>query len=969
MADVTKYNVQHLMMFEAEHSDGERAVLVGMRRLSMLQRKGRIWSQDMVLWIDSHNVQLIDAQNDERLEKLDLNNVQHSQAVWDADHGWVLALICQDPSQTKPDLHLLKCEDVPADLIQKDIDSAVQDTKAENEKKRPQVLREIRYHKKMLEKEKDEKGQEEQDKKEEKQKENEDNNQNVQDIDEKNNEVEKEKEDKTEKVEIKEPENVEDNSKNKKEKEKEKKKQKQREKEEKKKREKEEKERKKAEEKERKKAKRGKKGKPEAEEKDDPKIAEENKEEDKSKEDKKEEEEEEEEKKEEPTVENQVKEVQNEDDEIKKVEEVQKQIELQKTEENKNVKEIDITQQEKGEDTNLKEKDVTPKGEEMKYKEKGEETNLKEKDVTPKGEEMKHEEKDVHETKENLKESPVAQNVSDYENGKEETKNEDESEEDESEEETNPKAEHGEPRSTQDRVASITAMCLNLLPVPGLEPTESPRKGEEKEESPELLANRMERDKVIKQILSHCRDDIQRFICKLEKCAEAFQELSKRKGSSSASGPTSGVGVLTVRARPPKEEEFVDSLQKIKYSFNLLSKLHDHPMDPSVDDQLHSLFQSLEKVVQECGVEVANEVITPLLSTDAISLLSTVPSPPDQAIWNTLGDAWHMARSSWPRVQYVPVYVPQFNTGWEPPHLNFMGKEEAPGTAHIAESLVSAAAQRHKYEELGLQNKNYVQQFPPADGDKLAPYKHSPIPDHGEAAVAFKQIVSQHLERNYEAHGKSVPKKIARCRYDFVARNSNEISVMTGEMVEVLDMSRPWWKVRGPCGDVGFVPNNIVVLQDGSDRRQSIWQEDNIPPSSPPHGSSSSRKLNENSDQEVMDQLWKPTEHAGDRNGYGDASPEPPNSPAPGTTKTAEPIATIFWTRKPSWMKCNKNWLKDFSSGTNQLLSTKTSYDDIHAAFNSFSNDTQSAKSLNYLFSFCLFFQNTFLKLILVGQL
>uniref|UniRef100_A0A8C4N584 SH3 domain-containing protein n=1 Tax=Eptatretus burgeri TaxID=7764 RepID=A0A8C4N584_EPTBU len=705
----------------------------------------------------------------------------------------------------------------------------------------------------MFEKERDEKEHAEQDPKEEQQKENEDNTQNTQDVDEKNNEVEKEKESKTEKVEVKEPENVKENGKNKKEKEKEKKKQKQREKEEKKKREKEEKERKKAEEKERKKAKRGKKGKLEAEEKANPKTAEENKEEDKSKEDNKEEEEE---KKEEPTVENQVKEVKNEDDEIIKVEELQKENELQKAEENTDVKEIDNTQQGRGEETNPKEKE------------------------------------DVNETKENLKESVDAENASDFEKGKEEMKNE---ASDESEEETNPKVEHGEPRSMQDRVASITAMCLNLLPVPGLEPTESPWKREEKEESPELLANRMERDK---QILSHCRDDIQRFICKLEKCAEAFQELSKRKGPSSASEPASGVGVLTLRARPPKEEEFVDSLQKIKYSFNLLSKLHDHPLDPSVDDQLHSLFQSLDKVVQDCGVEMANEVITPLLSTDTISLLSTVPSPLEQAIWNTLGDAWHMARSSWPRSQYVPVYVPQFNNGWEPPHLNFMGKEEAPGTAHIAESLVSAAAQRHKYEELGLQSKNYVQQFPPADGDKPAPYKHSPISDQGEAAVAFKQIVSQHLERNYEAHGKSVPKKIARCRYDFVARSSNEISVMTGEMVEVLDISRPWWKVRGPCGDVGFVPSNIVVLQDGSERRQSFWQEDNIPLSSPPPGSSSPRKLNENSNQEFMDQPWKPTEHVGDWNGYGDESPEPPISPAPGEGNKPKPVLPPEWRDK-----------------------------------------------------------------------
>jgi len=39
--------------------------------------------------------------------------------------------------------------------------------------------------------------------------------------------------------------------------------------------------------------------------------------------------------------------------------------------------------------------------------------------------------------------------------------------------------------------------------------------------------------------------------------------------------------------------------------------------------------------------------------------------------------------------------------------------------------------------------------------------------------------------RNYEAHNKTQSKKYAKCKYEFMARNNSELSVLKEEIVEV----------------------------------------------------------------------------------------------------------------------------------------------------------------------------------------
>lgn len=53
------------------------------------------------------------------------------------------------------------------------------------------------------------------------------------------------------------------------------------------------------------------------------------------------------------------------------------------------------------------------------------------------------------------------------------------------------------------------------------------------------------------------------------------------------------------------------------------------------------------------------------------------------------------------------------------------------------------------------------------------------------AWMSHWKLVLSLLCRNYEAHSKAQTKKYAKCKYEFMARNNSELSVMKEEIVEV----------------------------------------------------------------------------------------------------------------------------------------------------------------------------------------
>ncbi|XP_023205512.1 epidermal growth factor receptor kinase substrate 8 isoform X3 [Xiphophorus maculatus] len=292
----------------------------------------------------------------------------------------------------------------------------------------------------------------------------------------------------------------------------------------------------------------------------------------------------------------------------------------------------------------------------------------------------------------------------------------------------------------------------------------------------DMAALRVDRDV---QILNHILDDVEFFVTKLQKAAEAFGELNRRKKGKKGKKKGPGEGVLSLRSKPPSEEEFVDCLQKFKHAFNQLAKLKDHIQNPSAVDLVHFLFTPLRMVVQASGgTELARSVLVPLLSRDAIEFLHATGTDEERHLWVTLGDGWTKCRLEWPKDHYFPQVALRFRDGWEPPMVPAVAPSREQELLQLAESLVNADAR-------GLE-QGALQRFPLADGS-LDP-----------------QI---RLDQNL----------FAKSKYDFVARNNTELSVLKDELLEVLDDRKQWWKVRNGAGAAGYVPNNILELTRTSD--------------------------------------------------------------------------------------------------------------------------------------------------------
>ncbi|XP_062928524.1 epidermal growth factor receptor kinase substrate 8a isoform X4 [Mobula hypostoma] len=335
----------------------------------------------------------------------------------------------------------------------------------------------------------------------------------------------------------------------------------------------------------------------------------------------------------------------------------------------------------------------------------------------------------------------------------------------------------------------------------------------EPEETPDMAAVRIDRDV---QILNHVLDDVEAFVIKLQKAAEAFSQLSQRKKSKKSKKKGPGEGVLTLRAKPPPQDEFIDCFQKFKHAFNLLAKLKSHIQNPSAVDLVHFLFTPLNMVIQTSGgPEMGGSILSPLLTKDAIDFLNSCVTPEEKVIWFSLGEAWIKPRSEWPKDQFIPPYVPHFRSGWQPPLLSFLGTPCEQELNNLAESVANAEHQRRQEEQRRLSEEQAIsQEHHSSDGyaHSNSNYKRRSLQQQGTANAAFKRNSSRPVARNSEAHVNMESKKFAKSKYDFVARNSNELSVMKDDLLEIIDDRKQWWKVRNQSGMSGYVPNNILDL-------------------------------------------------------------------------------------------------------------------------------------------------------------
>lgn len=351
------------------------------------------------------------------------------------------------------------------------------------------------------------------------------------------------------------------------------------------------------------------------------------------------------------------------------------------------------------------------------------------------------------------------------------------------------------------------------------------------------------------QLLNRCFDDIERFVGHLQHAADAFKELDRRVKNGRGKN-RHGDGMLTMRARPPPAKDFVDIFQKFKVCFNLLAKLKPVIHDPNAPELVHFLFTPLSLVVEaskdprQGTPDLAAEVVSPLLTPEAKDLLLNCLSSKEADLWTSLGDAWTVSRDDWKG--YVPPYLLRFSDGWQP-HPSLLDDMEGtiksqkkselearpPPVALEVEYAHVNKADPFRYQQPApvenpayFDRNGYNQRGPPSphNFDNHSTGRNSDIERKRDremerdrelakqAAAVASGLQTRTLspEQEFVRQLRLKNAKISQAQHDREGANQKELTVKKGEVLEVVDDSRNWWKMRNAQGGEGFVPYTIL---------------------------------------------------------------------------------------------------------------------------------------------------------------
>ncbi|XP_031799443.1 epidermal growth factor receptor kinase substrate 8-like protein 2 [Sarcophilus harrisii] len=344
--------------------------------------------------------------------------------------------------------------------------------------------------------------------------------------------------------------------------------------------------------------------------------------------------------------------------------------------------------------------------------------------------------------------------------------------------------------------------------------------GSQEEEPRALLAQKIEKET---QILNCALDDIELFVARLQKAAEAFRQLNQRKKGKKSRKKGPAEGVLTLRARPPSEADFVDCFQKMKLALNLLAKLRKHIQNPSAAELVHFLLGPLELIINSCGgPDIARSVCSPLLSRDTVDFLKGHLIPKEMALWESLGETWTRSRAEWPRDAPVPPYIPKFHNGWEPPLDVLQGApwEVEGGPLPDTElSPANGAPYRHSLRHSpGPEPAPLGDGFPPGG----SPNTNSLQGLVGRGAPRSRMVTRRLLASGglLEGEPPSIGSRTGGTGYRLpeVKRRGGPRFAFGWQLClglpeggkRVLEDNKQWWKLRNRSGQAGYVPFNIL---------------------------------------------------------------------------------------------------------------------------------------------------------------
>ncbi|KAK7878555.1 hypothetical protein WMY93_030391 [Mugilogobius chulae] len=256
------------------------------------------------------------------------------------------------------------------------------------------------------------------------------------------------------------------------------------------------------------------------------------------------------------------------------------------------------------------------------------------------------------------------------------------------------------------------------------------------------------------EIFNHVLGDLEIFTAEVTAAlntAPQQPEKKKKKSKKKKAEP--------IPANLPPLDQYVSCLQKIKYGFNLLGQLEGVLSEPSAEDYVHILFNILAVLVPQYPPDVPPTVMAPLLTEAALQLIGAVVTPDEEQLWGSLGEYWIFPRSQWPEEE-IPQYIPEFYDNWQPPP-----------PSHVTRPMSRSSSQRFS----SRQQNGWG----------------TPPPPSRASEPEFMQAI-----------------------YDFMARNNRELSLLKGDVVEVVQKNRQWWLVRNNRNEEGHVPQNVLQPVD-----------------------------------------------------------------------------------------------------------------------------------------------------------
>ncbi|XP_041860231.1 epidermal growth factor receptor kinase substrate 8-like protein 3b [Melanotaenia boesemani] len=124
--DNFQVRVEHLFTCELDGQE-VRTMDDCVARLKMLDSKGQLWPQQMIMEIQGENLLLSDIETKVELESMPLSCIMQTRAVLDScAYNSLLTVTVQERSKRVPQVYMFQCEETGAEIIKNDLDKSMQ---------------------------------------------------------------------------------------------------------------------------------------------------------------------------------------------------------------------------------------------------------------------------------------------------------------------------------------------------------------------------------------------------------------------------------------------------------------------------------------------------------------------------------------------------------------------------------------------------------------------------------------------------------------------------------------------------------------------------------------------------------------------------------------------------------------------------------------------------------------------------